>query len=157
MCLQVIYHVYHIIQPQEMTEVTAEIIRHWSRAVRHHISYVTCIHQIIHISSQRRTVILLFTRLSMAVEQHHIMSLALEEIVTVFRFRIPAVTRILYDINSLVKQDKRVCIGMRVIPCMPTLYGKHSSILFPRSTHSSPSEIREKLRVLLYREFWSLA
>ena len=143
MCLQIIDHINHIIHPQEMTEVTAEIIRDRTCSIGQNIFHIACIQEMIKISSQSRAAILLFTRLSLPVEQDYIMCLALEEIVAIIRIGIPAVSSILDNINAFMKNNKGVGIRMGMIPRMTAFHSKHRSILFPRSTHGGPTEIRE--------------
>ena len=143
MCPQIINHINNIIHPKEMAEITTEIIRYRTCSISQDIFHISRIQKMMQISSQSRAAILLFTRLSLPVEQDYIMCLALKKIVAIGRIGIPAVSSILDNINAFMKNNKGVGIRMGMIPRMTAFHSKHRSILLPRSTHGGPTEIRE--------------
>ena len=142
----VVYHVNHLVHPQEMAEVPAELVRHRPRTVGQHIFHLPVIHQVMQASAQIRTLILLFARLSFPIEQHHIVRLALEEVVPVGRIGIPTVACVFQYIHAFIKQDERIGIGMRVVPRLSALHGQHRRVLFPRIAHHGPAEIGKQAR-----------
>ena len=131
MCLDVVYHVNDLIHPKEMAEIPAELVRHRPRTVGQHIFHLPVIHQMVQATAQIRAFILLFPRLPFAIEKHHVVRIALEEISPVFRIGIAAIPGILEDVHAFMEEYERIGIGMRVVPGMPALDGQHRGILFP--------------------------
>lgn len=104
MSLEVIDDINHVVHPQEMAEVAAELVGIGAGAVGQHIAQATGICKVVQAAGQHGAVVLLFAVLPFAVEQHHVVRLALEEIVAVSRVGIPAVAGILENVHPFVER-----------------------------------------------------
>ena len=138
---EIVDHIYDVVDPQEVAEIAVENMAHGAGSVGKHIFYVSAIHKTAHRARQHCAVVLLECGLSLTVEAHHIVSLALEEIFAIFGFAVGAVACILDNIDSLVEEYERIGIGMAVVPCGTALYGEHGGVAVPAVAHSGPSEV----------------
>ncbi len=128
---QVVDNVNDIVDPEEVTEVANHPLRHGAGAVGEHIFYIASVEQVAYASGKHGAVILLVTRLALAVEFYDIVGVTLEEVISILWFRVATVARILDYVDTLVEEDKGIGVGMGVIPSHARLYGKHGCVLVP--------------------------
>ena len=80
----VVDDVYNVVEVAP--EVAREAVGVWSCGVCHGELDVSCIEHVGDFSVEHATAVLLLSRLSLAVEEHHVVRFALEEVVSVFLF-----------------------------------------------------------------------
>ncbi len=146
MAAEVVNNVDNIVYPQEMAEVTVEGVAHRPCAVGHHILDIARIEKTAHRAGQHSAVVLLISGLPLAVELHHIVCVALEEVAAILGLAIATVTGVFDNVDTFVENNERIGVGMAMIPRHTAFHCQHRGVLIPRIAHSGPAEVLPQMR-----------